>query len=236
MKDTRAYYDEFSDWYENERHDGYHALLDELQVGIAAPICAGRQCLEVGCGTGLILQSIDPIAQRAVGLDISRGMLSTARSRGLPVVEGSATDLPFPDASFDAVYSFKVLAHVEAIEQAMAEVARVLRTNGRAVLEFYNRHSLRYLIKRYKPAHKISEGTTDHEVFTRYDSLDAVRGYLPPTLEVVGIRGIRVFTPLAQVHRMPGVAAVFGAAERWARDHAIASRLGGFLVVIVEKR
>lgn len=235
MKDNASYYDDFAGWYENERHHGYHAMLDRLQVGVAKPLCADREVLEVGCGTGMILKEIAPVAARAVGLDISRGMLAHARARGLDVVEGSATDLPFEDESFDTVYSFKVLAHVEAIERAMSEVARVLRPGGRAALEFYNTRSLRYVIKRLKKPHAISERTTDDQVYTRYDNLRDVEGYLPPSLRVDGVRGIRVFTPFAQAHKVPVLGAVLGYAEAVARDLPLTRQLGGFMVVMVHK-
>lgn len=235
MKDNRSYYDDFAGWYERERHHGYHALLDDLQIDLATPLSAGRDILEIGCGTGLLLKELDPIASHAVGIDISRGMLQQARARGLHVVEGSVTDLPFPDASFDTVYSFKVLAHVAEIERAVAEIARVMRPGGRAALEFYNRISMRYLVKRLKPAHRVSQSTTDEEVYTRYDTLADVENVLPPSLKVTGMHGIRVFTPMAHVHRLPVLKQVFGAAERWARDNRMASKLGGFMVVMLEK-
>lgn len=235
MKDNASYYNDFAAWYERERHHGYHAHIDQLQVGVVKPLCVGREVLEVGCGTGMILKEIAPFAKRAVGLDISPGMLEKARERGLEVVEGSADALPFPDQSFDAVYSFKVLAHVEAIQQAMREVARVLRPGGRAALEFYNRHSLRYAIKRLKPAHKVADHTTDDQVYTRYDTLASARGYLPSDLRYVGVRGIRVFTPFAQAHLVPGVGHALRAAERVARDQPLTARLGGFMVVMVER-
>lgn len=235
MKANRDYYDDFAGWYERERHHGYHAMIDRLQVGVARPLCLNRDVLEVGCGTGLILKEIEPFARKAVGLDLSRGMLGQARARGLTVVEGSATDLPFADGSFDAVYSFKVLAHVQAIEKAMSEVARVLRPGGKAALEFYNTTSLRYLIKRLKRPHAVSDQTTDDQVYTRYDSLADVKRYLPDTLKIDQLHGIRVFTPFAQVHQVPGVRHAFGAAERFARDRRLTARLGGFLVVVVER-
>ena len=46
------------------------------------PLCAGADVLEVGCGTGLILKRVAPVARRAVGLDISPNMLERARERG----------------------------------------------------------------------------------------------------------------------------------------------------------
>jgi ubiquinone/menaquinone biosynthesis C-methylase UbiE len=235
VKDNREYYDEFAGWYERARHHGYHALIDRLQIGVARPLCTGRDILEIGCGTGLILKEIEPYARRAVGLDLSRGMLKQAAARGLTVVEGSATDLPFEAESFDAIYSFKVLAHVHAIERAMAEVSRVLRPGGHAALEFYNKASLRYLIKRLKRPHAVSEKTNDHEVYTRYDQLSDVRRYLPPSLKVQKVHGIRVFTPFAQAHLVPGVRRALSLAERAARDRHLTARLGGFLVVVVER-
>jgi SAM-dependent methyltransferase len=144
--------------------------------------------------------------------------------------------LPFPDASFDAAYSFKVLAHVEDIRAAMAEVHRVLRPGGVAALEFYNKRSIRYAIKRFKRPHKVSEKTNDHEVYTRYDSLDDVKAYLPSGLRVEGVRGVRVFTPFAQAHLVPGVRHVLSTAERWARDQPLTAGFGGFLVVLVRKQ
>ncbi|MBU0551373.1 methyltransferase domain-containing protein [Myxococcota bacterium] len=235
MKDNRAYYDDFAGWYENERHHGYHAFLDTMQLEIAAPLAAGRDALEVGCGTGLILRGLAREARHAIGVDISGGMLKQARARGLNVVQGSATELPFADASFDAVVSFKVLAHVEDIRAALSEVGRVLRPGGFAALEFYNRHALRYLIKRLKPAHRISEQTTDEEVYTRYDSLKDVRGYLPPSLKLHGVRGVRVLTPFAAAHKLKLISRPLTAAERLARDLPPTARLGGFLIVILER-
>ncbi len=235
MKDNRSYYDDFAGWYERERHHGYHAMIDRLQIGVAKPLCLGKEVLEIGCGTGMILKEIAPFAKHAKGIDISPGMLEHAERRGLDVQVGSATELPFEDGSFDVAYSFKVLAHVQDISKAMQEVARVLRPGGRAALEFYNKASLRYLIKRLKPAHRISDETTDEEVYTRYDTLGDVRSYLPPNLQIRGVHGIRVFTPFTQVHRVPVIKHVFGTAERLARDFGPTARLGGFMVVEVER-
>ena len=150
QKDDRArgYYDDFSTGYENERGRGYHGLIDDLEVEAVRDYVRGKRVLEVGCGTGLILERLAKYADEAVGIDLSPGMLDKARERGLTVEEASATDLPFDDESFDVVCSFKVLAHVPDIEKALVEIARVTRPGGYMFLEFYNPFSLRYVAKR----------------------------------------------------------------------------------------
>src|SRR5437667_6370584 len=92
--DNRAYYDDFAGWYERERHLPYHRMLDDLEVELVERYATGKDVLEVGCGTGLILHRTAQFARRAIGIDLSRGMLTKARQRGLVVVQASATSLP----------------------------------------------------------------------------------------------------------------------------------------------
>lgn len=234
---NKHYYDEFAGWYERHRHDGYHVFIDELESeAVRRYLTPQSRLLEAGCGTGLVLGRLAPHAGLAVGVDLSSGMLKKAHARALTVVQGSVTQLPLADASFDLVCSFKVLAHVEAIQEAMREFARVLRPGGRLLAEFYNPHSLRYLIKRFKPPSAISDKTSDEAVFTRYDSLARIRTYLPAELELETVRGIRVFTPVSQLHRWPLVGPALRALERGAADLPGLRRLGGFLLVVAQKR
>jgi len=233
---TQSYYDRFSETYERERHHGYHRLIDELELDMVRRYGHGRDVLEAGCGTGLLLRETAGFARSAVGLDLSRGMLSSARQRGLRVMQGSLTDVPLPSASVDLVYSMKVLAHVPPIRQAVAELARVVRPGGHLLLEFYNPWSLRYLAKRLGGPAQIAAGTTDQDVFTRYDTATQAAGYLGPDLEVVGMRGVRVVTPTSTVFRMPPLARLFSLAERTACDLPLLKNLGGFLILVARKR
>ena len=232
---NRAYYDEFSSRYEAHRDEGYHQLIDQLEIDLALRYARGRRVLEAGCGTGLILKELRPHVEQAVGVDLSAGMLSHARARGLDVVQASITDLPFADESFDVVCSFKVLAHVEKIERAVAEMSRVVRPGGHLVMEFYNPYSLRGLVKRFKPPTAISDKVHDEAVFTRYDTLGAVRKMLPAGHEIVDLRGVRVVTPAAMVFAVPQVGRLFRFLEWKACDAPILRRLGGFLAVVVQK-
>src|SRR5215467_12745514 len=92
--DNRTYYDDFAGWYERERHLPYHRMLDDLEVELVERYARDKDVLEVGCGTGLILERVAQFAASARGIDISRGMLARAAARGLEVAQASATQLP----------------------------------------------------------------------------------------------------------------------------------------------
>jgi len=236
LRSTQSYYDRFSPSYERERHHGYHRLIDELELELVRRYGTGRDILEAGCGTGLLLAEAARVGRSAIGVDLSRGMVQQARSRGLSVVQGSLTTLPLPDASVDLVYSMKVLAHVPPIREAIAELARVTRPGGHLLLEFYNPRSLRYLAKVLGGAAPIADGTTDRDVFTRYDTLDTARGYLPPSVEFIAMRGVRVVTPTSRVFNVPVLSTLFDRAEHLACDLPFVRNFGGFLILVARKR
>jgi ubiquinone/menaquinone biosynthesis C-methylase UbiE len=233
---TQQYYDRFSETYERERHHGYHRLIDRLELELVERYGSGRDVLEAGCGTGLLLREAAGFARSAVGVDLSRGMLQRARERGLRVVQGSLTDLPVPAGSVDLAYSMKVLPHVPPIREAVAELARVVRPGGHLLLEFYNPWSLRYLAKRLGGPAPITDGTTDRDVFTRYDTVDQAGAYLGPELELVTVRGVRIVTPTSSVFRVPALGRLFAEVERLACDVPGLRNLGGFLVLVARKR
>lgn len=234
-RDNKAYYDDFSKGYERERGKGYHQLIDDLEMGVVTPLATGRRVLEAGCGTGLILERLAKVADHAVGFDLSPGMVRTARQRGLNVVLGSVTQIPFADESFDFVCSFKVLAHVPQIGKALSEIARVTAPGGQMALEFYNPWSLRYLAKRIAGPQPISATRTEADVFTRWDTPMMIERLLPAGVELEDVRGVRVLTPAAFVHRVPVLSHGLRFAERAAVDSPL-RYFGGFLVAMLRKR
>jgi hypothetical protein len=62
-----------------------------------------------------------------------------------------------------------------------------------------------------------------------------VKKLLPPSVDLVGFHGVRVFTPAAFVHRVPVVAGLFAAAERLAVSSPL-RWFGGFLIAVAKKR
>lgn len=228
---NRDYYDVFAENYEQRRHFGYHAMLDEMETELVRPHLPGAELLEIGCGTGLILQRLRPYCRRAVGIDLSPGMLRKARDRGLDVVEGDASVLPFEDERFDVVVSFKVLPHVDDLSTALSEAARVTRPGGRLFLEFYNRNSLRHLIRRLRPAGSMGRGVRENQVFTRFDDIADVIAELPEALRVEAIHGIRLFTVFPATLALPGLGRWLRALERRGSRSRLGPRFGGFLVL-----
>jgi len=233
---TQQYYDRFSETYDDERHRGYHRLIDELELDLVRRYGAGKDVFEAGCGTGLLLREAAAIARSAVGLDLSRGMLGPARARGLPIVQSSLTHVPLPSESFDLVYSMKVLAHVPPIARAVAELARLVRPGGHMLLEFYNPMSLRYLAKRLGGPGRIhGDGTDESHVYTRFDRLSQARSYLPAGVDLVAVRGVRVLTPASHVFAWEPLGKLFSWAERAACDAPLLRNLGGFLILVARK-
>lgn len=234
MGATKEYYDDFARHYDHGRDRGYHRMVDELEAGTVLPLAAGKRVLEVGCGTGLVLERVAKVAAEARGLDLSPGMLAKARARGLSVDEGSATALPYEGASFDLVYSFKVLAHVPELSRALAEMARVTRPGGHVVYELYNRRSLRYLARLAAGSRRIGVGHEEKDIATRWMSPSEIVAAAPPGTKVESIVGVRVATPAAFVHRVPLLGPLLGRAEHRLSRSPLA-RFGGFLVVIARR-
>ena len=102
-------------------------------------LTGARAVLDVGCGTGVLLESIgrELPAARLVGVDLSPGMLAVARralgSRASLAV-GDSARLPFRSRSFDLVLSLSSLHHWRDPEDALIEAHRVLRPSGRMAI------------------------------------------------------------------------------------------------------
>lgn len=235
---SRAYYDEFSHEYEKRRGgripQGYHELLDQLESGYVERFGTGGRVLEVGCGTGLVLERIRTFARQAQGVDLSPGMLAKAKERGLDVFEGSATALPFEDDSFDVTCSFKVLAHVPDIEKALSEMARVTKPGGVILAELYNPWSFRGLLRILGPVQRIGATKKEDDVYTRFDSPLRAKKLTPAGCTFVGARGIRIVSPTASVVDHPKIGPLFFRAETALADSPL-SHFAGFYVATYRK-
>ncbi len=127
-----------------------------------------RDLLDVGTGTGRVLEIFANRVERAVGIDVSRDMLAVARVnleraglRNCRVRHGDMCRLPLPSESIDAVVFHQVLHFADRPAAALAEAARVLRAGGRLAIADFAPHDFAFLRERH--AHR-RLGFADDEV------------------------------------------------------------------------
>jgi ArsR family transcriptional regulator len=113
--------------------------------------------VDLGTGTGRMLELFADRAEKAIGFDVSREMLSHARSRlaagGLGHVQVRHGDLfavPLADGAADAVILHQVLHFLATPEQAVAEAARLLALGGRILIVDFAPHDVELLRERHE--------------------------------------------------------------------------------------
>lgn len=138
---VRENYDKTAGIYDNRykeiQEEKYRIMLEDLQL--KEPI------LDLGSGTGLLQEFLKTQAEQSsagpsgtssaraklIGIDISHGMLKHSKELS---VQGDAESLPFRDNSFATVLSFTTAQNLESIENMLREIARVLKSEGLAVI------------------------------------------------------------------------------------------------------
>ncbi len=150
-KDLQAYYKDQGvvDRYMHRRTtQPLNGLLHRRQVAFLNQVFAARApraVLEIACGPGRITTATRGVGF-GVAVDASPAMLATARQRmqGMPgdwsFLRSDAFVLPFRDASFDLVYTFRFVRHFQLPERQRlySEIRRVLRRNGTFVVDALN--------------------------------------------------------------------------------------------------
>jgi ubiquinone/menaquinone biosynthesis C-methylase UbiE len=156
---AQAYFREHAaEWDRIRRlHAADAAVEAEIQAALAdRPF---RSLLDLGTGTGRMLELLGPGLERGLGIDLSLDMLALARARldraGLrhcSVRHGDIYDLALPRDSFDVVIVHQVLHYLDDGARALREAARVLRPQGRLLVIDFAPHELEFL--REEHAHR----------------------------------------------------------------------------------
>lgn len=135
---TKAHYDAYP-FIEGgpERVDWWRQYLTDY---LPTPTIAGRSMIDVGSGIGEISRGLLRDGARMTCLDLSATSLRRCceLNRDARIVNGSALELPFPDASFDHAISIGVLHHTPDCRKGFSEVARVTAPGGSIVIFLYN--------------------------------------------------------------------------------------------------
>lgn len=142
-------------------HERFFAAYDAWRYDQEShiPGCLDRfdfrdlRVLEIGLGQGAESEQLIRRGARWSGLDLTAESVARVRARlalrKLPhedLRQGSALEIPWPDNSFDVVFSHGVLHHIPDIHRAQAEIHRVLRPGGTLIAMLYARRSLNYQV------------------------------------------------------------------------------------------
>jgi len=200
----------------------------------------GKRVLEVGVGMGADFVRFAKAQAEICGIDLSRRSLSLAVQNAernqvsATLLNADCESLPFPDGSFDLVYSWGVLHHTSNIDRALHEIHRVLRPQGECRLMLYHRRSLlalqcylRYGLGRLQPFAPLSRLIAAHveSPGTKAYTLGEVKSLLgrfcsvevKPVVTVYDVRlGRRRFAPPWMLRLIP-------------------DRLGWFLLIRTQK-
>jgi trans-aconitate 2-methyltransferase len=114
---------------------------------------AGERILDIGCGTGRLTSEImrRAGATTVVGTDLSGAMVTEAHARysgGIEFAQADATRLPFPDETFDAVFSTATFHWIKDHDRLFVEIHRVLTPGGRLVSQCGGGPNLQELYRR----------------------------------------------------------------------------------------
>lgn len=128
-------YDVFADVYNGKVNRVMCRVVSE-QIG------KEDRVLECACGTGLITTCIAPKCKKVVATDFSEGMLKQTerKCRNYPNVQvefADITNLKYPDASFDAVIAANVIHLLDNPSQALSELNRVCKEDGKIIIPTY---------------------------------------------------------------------------------------------------
>jgi SAM-dependent methyltransferase len=137
-------WEENASWWIEGFTEGADAEYEEQILPMAAEHLAGaRRVLDIGTGEGQLARlAVRGGATEVIGIDPTWAQLEAARERagGPAYLRGEAAALPFPAGHFDAVVACLVFEHINQMDHAIGEVARVLRPGGRFL--FFLNHPL----------------------------------------------------------------------------------------------
>jgi len=130
-----------------DAHSALQKIVREDALILAREYFAdGAKILDLGCGTATLASENWDV----IGADIAIGMCEVARKKNAKIINAAADALPFKNKSFDGVFSSLMLQWVEKPEAVFAEVLRVLKPEGVAVISTFIYGTLRELADAFK--------------------------------------------------------------------------------------
>jgi len=168
-----------------------------------ASIKPGESVLDCGCGTGtlaIVVKRLLGKTGKVYGIDISKDQLAIAKRKaseqGLEIAfeKASIDEMPFPDSSFDVIFSTLMLHHVPPAvrERAFREMRRVLKPNGRIVVADFGPPSRAWLWVVLFPMLLV--------FFLHSTSRDIIRNPLHNQMQTAGLKVLKHFVLKHVIH------------------------------------
>ena len=131
---SRRLWEEHASWWSEGLTEGADPEYEDQIIPLAVAEQGGAdRVLDLGCGDGQIARALASSGVSVVGVDPTTNQIDVAAERaGGPVfAQAGAAVLPFSDGAFDGVIACLVFEHIDDVDAAIGEVARVLRPGGR---------------------------------------------------------------------------------------------------------
>ena len=176
-KEPAEAYDIWAQYYDAQPDNLMLALDEEIFTELISKVALDNKVIvDVGCGTGRHWGKIyAKQPSRMIGYDVSEGMLKVLKEKFPEAETHRLTDnslKPLPDRSCDVVISTLAAAHIQDIEDALREWARVLKPDGHIILTDYHPDTL-------------AKG--GNRTFTHNGKLIAVKNYVHPLVKIWGV-------------------------------------------------
>ena len=233
------------EWFlevERYRYDEYAPWMHDTMEFARHP---GKSVLEIGGGIGTDLSQFAKHGALITDVDLSSGHLTLAQEnfklRGLEgtFIHHDAETLPFPDASFDIVYSNGVIHHTPNTQRVVDEIYRVLKPGGKAIVMVYAENSLHYwrnlvtvlgLRQHMLDTFSVSEIMSRHVEITENDARPLVKVYTKPRLRQLFSR-----FPQAEIVQRQMVAAEVPRIINWIPLPMLGQLMGWNLIIKARK-
>ena len=204
-----------------------------LQYVERAVALTGKQILDVGCGGGILSESMARGGARVLGIDLARAVLEVAELHALEARVGvdyravAAEDLALErPGTFDAVTCMEMLEHVPDPAATLAALAALVKPGGDVIVSTLNRNPLAFavaIVGAEYIAHALPRGTHEYLKFIRPSEL--ARWGRAAGLELEDLTGI-TYNPLTRAFRLSANTAVNYLAH-FRRDVSGGAALGG---------
>ncbi len=147
--DSKGYFDEVAAQWDGMREAFFSDAVRQKAISVAG-VQPGRVAADIGAGSGFITEGLVRSGVKVIAVDQSEAMLDEMQRKFSysPSVEyrlGRAEALPIEDEAVDYVFANMYLHHVDSPPQAIGEMVRILKTDGKLVISDLDEHTFEFL-------------------------------------------------------------------------------------------